>query len=46
MSIESVVSRLSALETLLTTHYSALPANISTSTSSEASVKAEKGGDN
>jgi hypothetical protein len=46
MSIESVVSRLSALETLLTTHYSALPANISTSTSSEASVTAEKGSDN
>jgi hypothetical protein len=45
MSIESYVSRISALENLLSTHNIALPANISTS-SSEAPSKAREGGHN
>jgi hypothetical protein len=46
MSIESLISRISALETLLSTHKIALPANILTSTVSEDPPKDREGGHN
>jgi hypothetical protein len=46
MSVESLVSRISALETLLSTHKIALPANISISTISEDPPKDREGGHN
>jgi hypothetical protein len=46
MSVESLVSRISALETLLSTHKIAPPANISSSTVSEDPPKDREGGHN
>jgi hypothetical protein len=43
MSIATLTSRLTALESLLTMHHIALPANISTSTSTEDPPMAREG---